>query len=173
MLMVARGSPAGVTPEGDRLFFLRKASGLSHDKLVARSEGHIDRANWISIEKGRIGTSGLKSLTGIARAFGVTVDEARAYLSGSHGAPSLEAAQRFLSARRNTEFDRKVDEAVLELAYAFPPKSAAYVMAAMDIKRDPPSFIGLEGRQPSTEEVKRLLLVSVGDIRATDTSRDS
>ncbi len=159
---------AGVTPEGDRLFFVRKVSGKSHDQLAAMSNGLIDRSNWIAIEKGRIGVSGLKSISGIAAALGVSVDDLRAYLSGSYGAPSAEAAQRFLAARKNVEFDRRVDDSVLELAYAQPAKAAAYVLAALNLKRDPPAFLGLEGRPISVEEVKRLIRVSVGEIRPSD-----
>lgn len=94
-----RRAPAGKSPEGDRLWYARAALGKTLDQMVELSGGLINRSNWIGIEKGRLGTSGLKSMSGIAQAFGVTLEQMRAYLDGDFGEPNVEGAKRFLARR--------------------------------------------------------------------------
>jgi len=111
--VTARKGPAGVTKEGDRLWFARSAAGKTLDQMVELSGGAINRPNWIAIEKGRVGISGVKSLSGIATAFGVTLEEMRRYLEGgSYGQdpPSLMNGRVFVRSSKLNLAPSQLDE---------------------------------------------------------------
>jgi hypothetical protein len=130
--------------------------------MAEASGGGVNRSNWIGIEKGRLGTTGMKSMTGVATAFGVSVSDMRAYLDGAFGPPSLANAQKFLASRSTPGVGEVFDRAFVALSYSNPAKAAAYCLAALELRK--PGGIAFHHPELLTQKhAENLIRLHVGE----------
>jgi transcriptional regulator with XRE-family HTH domain len=90
-----RAHALGKSEFGDRVFWARRALGLSQEAFAVRAG--IQRVQINKIEAGANKGRSADILEALARAMGQPYSSVRGYLDGSYGPPSAEAAKRFIA----------------------------------------------------------------------------